>query len=113
MIVNTYTRRPQIQYGVHSTATVTARYGNSTGVTLVDLLKCCEANYALLLELINFMKRSGFRRERPSRQDLMDKLNQVYTETIDNRRELKRLRAISEETDGHIRKLQEHQKKNG
>lgn len=112
MILNTYHKNSQSQYGAHSTASVVARYGMAEGVTLADLLACCQANYALLLELINFMKRQGFRRERPSRQELMDKLNQVFTETIDNRKELKKLRSLNEENNEHIRELQKHKKKN-
>ena len=104
MILNTYSKVSQAQYGAQSTGSVGAWYGESEGVTLEDL-------YDLILELINFMKKQGFRRERPSRQELSKKLDQILTETIDNRKELRQLRSASEETDERIRQLQEHQEK--
>jgi hypothetical protein len=88
MILNTYSKISHAGYGAHSTASVGAQYGFSPDeTTLDDILACCA-------EILAALRGRGFRREKPSRKELMDKLLQVQTEAIDIRRELKHIRLM-------------------
>ena len=48
----------------------------------------------LMNEILAALRGRGFRRETPSRLELMQKINQIQVETVDIRKELKRLRLI-------------------
>ena len=90
MIVNTYSVVSQAQYGAQSTGSVNAWAGEAEGVTLEDILACCQ-------QILTALRGRAFRRERPSRQELWDKINQVMVESVDIRKELKRLRLMTGE----------------
>jgi hypothetical protein len=66
--------------------------------TLEDILECCQAILAAI-------RKQGFRRERPTRQELMDKMNQIFVENIDIRKELKRLKLNNGEDNGRNNQL--------
>lgn len=69
-------------------------YYSDIAPSIDEVLACCK----LILELL---KKKGYRRERPSRLELMQKMNQIFVENIDIRKELKRIRLMSEENNGN------------
>jgi len=84
MILNTYHKNSQNSYGAHSTASISAQFGMSEGITLQDVLDCCK-------QILEALRGRAFRREIPSRKEIMDKITQVQVETIDIRRDIKRI----------------------
>ena len=73
-----------IQYGI-----IQAWISNAHEVTLDDLLECCRTNYALLLEVIRFLKQQGFRREKISREELQRQNMEILAEIREMKRQLR------------------------
>lgn len=65
--------------------------GKAPDITVKDLLVCCETNYAMLVEVLRIIKRQGFKRDKPSRAELMKKNEQILTELRDMRKVIQRM----------------------
>ena len=59
-------------------------------VTLEDILACCQANNDLLNLILEFLRQQGFRRERPTRQELYDRERLILNEIRDMKKEIRR-----------------------
>jgi len=73
-----------LQYGLYGTFTA------DRPVTLEDVLECCNKNNALLQDIQVFLRQQGFRRERPTRQQLDDKMQIVLNEVRDQKKDYRR-----------------------
>lgn len=53
-------------------------------------LDCCETNQVLLNQIITLLQQQGFRRERPTRADLLAKEQLILNEIRDMKKEIRR-----------------------
>lgn len=72
------------QYGAYYS------YNPDKPVTLEDILACCAANNTLLQQILDFLRKQGFRRERPTRQELWDQNQRTLNEIRDMKKEVRR-----------------------
>jgi len=81
---NTGSTIQQLQSGIYQTFYV------SSPTTLDDLLACCIKNGELSVEILNFLKRQGYRKEKISRDQMMATMQTVLNEVRDMKKEIRR-----------------------
>lgn len=89
MILNTYSKNPQAQYGAMNTSSVGATFATNEGVTLQDVLDCCQK---LILightnETMNFQLLRFTRSVKKTVDENTKRLNNLYSAIRDIRKE--------------------------
>ena len=90
MILTFPTANPGVSTGFVSYGSYTAYIGVDAGVTLEDVLLCCEANGQLLSTIIKKMNLRGFRRDKPTRKELQAQNQEILNELRDMKRIFRR-----------------------
>lgn len=89
MLINwTTPRHRNIQ--TYQPGSIVVYQGLAPAVTLEDILDCCMEGKEAILEILTILRRRGFRREKPSRLEIMRKLDMVLEETRDMRKMFRR-----------------------
>ena len=88
MLINWLTPRHR-NIGIAQYSSVQVWVGGIPIVTMEDLLECCETNYAVLLEILRFIKQQGFRREKISREELQRQNMEILAEIREMKRQLR------------------------
>ena len=94
MILNTYSKIPPNRYSAFPN---TSRI--YVGSTVGDISVTLQDIYDLLLDTLDAIKKRGFKLEKPSRSDLMTKLSQVEVETIEMRKDMRRMKTLLDEVE--------------
>ena len=89
-MIFTYSKLTQSSYGTVGAGGNRVYSSLASDVSLEDILACCLANNAWLVQVLDFVKKQGFRRERRTRKELFDKMNATLIEVRDMKKEIRR-----------------------